>query len=156
VLKRKLSITVVISRPLSFAVISHSLSTGDRQSLSPSKIPSHAGLAPFRNRQPNRARSNCSETTYSTMSASMVSWTTLVSVLAMALGSAVDDPKPNTVFVAILIRNKAHTLPYFFSALESLDYPKDRMHLWYVIELLIKKKNVPFCFAFKVFALLTL
>lgn len=35
-----------------------------------------------------------------------------------------------TVFVALLIRNKAHTLPYFFSAFEMLDYPKDRIHLW--------------------------
>ncbi|XP_027843955.2 glycosyltransferase 25 family member [Aphis gossypii] len=64
------------------------------------------------------------------MSAFMVAWMTFVALLALALGSAVDDRKPNTVFVAILIRNKAHTLPYFFSALESLDYPKDRMHLW--------------------------
>ncbi|XP_050542373.1 glycosyltransferase 25 family member [Daktulosphaira vitifoliae] len=35
-----------------------------------------------------------------------------------------------TVFVALLIRNKAHTLPYFFSTFEMLDYPKDRIHLW--------------------------
>lgn len=66
----------------------------------------------------------------SMMSATTAMWTTLVAVLALALGSTVEDRKPSTVFVAILIRNKAHTLPYFFSALESLDYPKDRMHLW--------------------------
>uniref|UniRef100_A0A182SEL8 Glycosyltransferase 25 family member n=1 Tax=Anopheles maculatus TaxID=74869 RepID=A0A182SEL8_9DIPT len=35
-----------------------------------------------------------------------------------------------TVMVAVLVRNKAHTLPYFFSYLEDLDYPKDRMSLW--------------------------
>uniref|UniRef100_A0A182WR15 Glycosyl transferase family 25 domain-containing protein n=1 Tax=Anopheles minimus TaxID=112268 RepID=A0A182WR15_9DIPT len=35
-----------------------------------------------------------------------------------------------TVMVAVLVRNKAHTLPYFFSYLEELDYPKDRMSLW--------------------------
>jgi collagen beta-1,O-galactosyltransferase len=59
-------------------------------------------------------------------------WTVLLaaSFAAAALGSAFDGRKPNTVFVAILVRNKAHTLPYFFSAFESLDYPKDRMHLW--------------------------
>lgn len=35
-----------------------------------------------------------------------------------------------TVFIAILIRNKAHTLPYFLTLLEGLDYPKDRISLW--------------------------
>jgi len=54
----------------------------------------------------------------------------LAFLAASALGSAADDRKPNTVFVAILVRNKAHALPYFFGALESQDYPKDRMHLW--------------------------
>ncbi|CAH2034908.1 unnamed protein product, partial [Iphiclides podalirius] len=28
------------------------------------------------------------------------------------------------------MRNKAHTLPYFFSSLLNLDYPKDRLHIW--------------------------
>ena len=36
----------------------------------------------------------------------------------------------STVFVAILARNTAHTLPYFFSYIDRLDYPKDRMHIW--------------------------
>jgi len=35
-----------------------------------------------------------------------------------------------TVFLAILARNTAHTLPYFFSYIDRLDYPKDRMHIW--------------------------
>ena len=35
-----------------------------------------------------------------------------------------------TIFVAILIRNKAHSLPWFFGHLENLDYPKDRIALW--------------------------
>ena len=35
-----------------------------------------------------------------------------------------------TVFLAILARNTAHTLPYFFSYIDRLDYPKDRMHVW--------------------------
>lgn len=38
-----------------------------------------------------------------------------------------------TVFIAILVRNKEHTLPYFFGYLEQLDYPKDRISLWLVI-----------------------
>lgn len=62
---------------------------------------------------------------------SVAVWTVLVALAISAFVSATqDDLKPCTVFVAILVRNKAHTLPYFFSALESLDYPKDRMHLW--------------------------
>ena len=35
-----------------------------------------------------------------------------------------------TIFVAVLVRNKAHTLPWFFGHLEHLDYPKDRIALW--------------------------
>lgn len=35
-----------------------------------------------------------------------------------------------TVMVAILARNKAHTLPWFLGQLENLHYPKNRMSLW--------------------------
>nr|XP_042901961.1 glycosyltransferase 25 family member [Parasteatoda tepidariorum] len=35
-----------------------------------------------------------------------------------------------TVLITVLIRNKAHTLPYFFAYLEQLDYPRDRISLW--------------------------
>ena len=35
-----------------------------------------------------------------------------------------------TVFLAILARNTAHTLPYFFSYIDRLDYPKKRMYIW--------------------------
>ncbi|CAK1588530.1 unnamed protein product [Parnassius mnemosyne] len=35
-----------------------------------------------------------------------------------------------TVAISVLIRNKAHTLPYFFSSLMNLDYPKDRIYIW--------------------------
>ncbi|XP_014225568.1 glycosyltransferase 25 family member [Trichogramma pretiosum] len=35
-----------------------------------------------------------------------------------------------TVLIGILARNKAHTLPYTLSFLESLNYPKDRISLW--------------------------
>ena len=35
-----------------------------------------------------------------------------------------------SVFVAILARNTAHTLPDFLGYLERLDYPKQRMSVW--------------------------
>ncbi|PSN54543.1 Glycosyltransferase 25 family member [Blattella germanica] len=38
--------------------------------------------------------------------------------------------KDPTVVIALLVRNKAHTLPYFLTLLERLDYPKDRISLW--------------------------
>lgn len=38
-----------------------------------------------------------------------------------------DDP---TVLVTLLVRNKAHTLPYFLKLFEELDYPKSRLTLW--------------------------
>ncbi|XP_026474672.1 glycosyltransferase 25 family member [Ctenocephalides felis] len=40
------------------------------------------------------------------------------------------DQKLPSVLIVTLIRNKGHTLPYFFSLLESLNYPKDRISLW--------------------------
>lgn len=40
------------------------------------------------------------------------------------------EMKKNTVVIAILVRNKAHVLPYFLTCLERLDYPKDRLLLW--------------------------
>lgn len=41
-----------------------------------------------------------------------------------------DNTKAPTVLIVTLFRNKALVLPYFFSYLESLDYPKDRITLW--------------------------
>ena len=35
-----------------------------------------------------------------------------------------------TVVVAVLVRNKAHLLPWFLGQVELLDYPKDRITLW--------------------------
>lgn len=35
-----------------------------------------------------------------------------------------------TILVTLLVRNKAHTLPYFLKLFEELDYPKNRMALW--------------------------
>lgn len=40
------------------------------------------------------------------------------------------DLKNSTVVISVLVRNKAHTLPYFLTCLERLDYPKDRILLW--------------------------
>ena len=34
------------------------------------------------------------------------------------------------VLVTVLVRNQAHTLPYFLHCVERLDYPKDRIALW--------------------------
>ncbi|XP_023029681.2 glycosyltransferase 25 family member [Leptinotarsa decemlineata] len=42
--------------------------------------------------------------------------------------SGAEYKKP-TLLVSILVRNKAHTLPYFLSNFQRLDYPKDRMSL---------------------------
>ncbi|XP_053684624.1 glycosyltransferase 25 family member [Sabethes cyaneus] len=53
---------------------------------------------------------------------------TVAFILNGVLGE-VTYQKPK-VFIVTLIRNKEHTLPYFFSYLESLDYPKDRISLW--------------------------
>lgn len=41
-----------------------------------------------------------------------------------------NDFKKPSVLIAILVRNKAHTLPYFLTFLEQLNYPKPRIHLW--------------------------
>ncbi|BHF69093.1 hypothetical protein SprV_0301213400 [Sparganum proliferum] len=39
-----------------------------------------------------------------------------------------------SVSVGILVRNKAHSLPFFLGHLERLDYPKQRMHLYIKID----------------------
>lgn len=46
---------------------------------------------------------------------------------ASALSLTFKEP---TVLVSVLVRNKQHTLPYFLSNLENLNYPKDRMSIW--------------------------
>ncbi|XP_073955723.1 glycosyltransferase 25 family member [Choristoneura fumiferana] len=43
---------------------------------------------------------------------------------------ASDTYKWPTVGISVLVRNKAHTLPYFLSSLVQLDYPKDRLYIW--------------------------
>lgn len=37
-----------------------------------------------------------------------------------------------TVVIAIIARNTAHSLPYYLGALERLNYPKDRISVWWV------------------------
>ncbi len=41
-----------------------------------------------------------------------------------------ETEKYPTLVIVTLFRNKAHTLPYFFTYLEQLDYPKERITLW--------------------------
>lgn len=35
-----------------------------------------------------------------------------------------------TILIVTLFRNKAHTMPYFFTYLNRLEYPKQRISLW--------------------------
>ncbi|XP_065085939.1 glycosyltransferase 25 family member [Ochlerotatus camptorhynchus] len=61
-----------------------------------------------------------------------VSCVCLLVPLAIVLGTVsgnISFQKPK-VLIVTLIRNKEHTLPYFFSYLEDLEYPKDRISLW--------------------------
>ncbi|KAG5887523.1 hypothetical protein JTB14_022135 [Gonioctena quinquepunctata] len=47
----------------------------------------------------------------------------------IASNSSAEYKKP-TILVSILVRNKAHTLPYFLSNFRKLNYPKERISLW--------------------------
>lgn len=38
--------------------------------------------------------------------------------------------KMPTVGISVLVRNKAHTLPFFLSCIRNLNYPKNRIYLW--------------------------
>ena len=40
----------------------------------------------------------------------------------------------SSVSIGVLVRNKAHSLPYFLHHLEQLDYPKDRIHLFFRLD----------------------
>lgn len=46
-----------------------------------------------------------------------------------------------TVMIAILVRNKAHILPWFFGHLEKLNYPKNRISFWWVLLIFFSKKS---------------
>ncbi|XP_017043782.1 glycosyltransferase 25 family member [Drosophila ficusphila] len=55
----------------------------------------------------------------------------LVSVLVCISGQDEEDyQEPPTILIALLVRNKAHTLPMFLSYLEQQDYPKERIAFW--------------------------
>lgn len=41
-----------------------------------------------------------------------------------------NELKKPSVVIILLVRNKAHTLPYFLTYLENLSYPKERITLW--------------------------
>lgn len=51
-------------------------------------------------------------------------------ILILFVSSLSSEYKKPTVLVSVLVRNKEHTLPYFLSNLEKLNYPKERMSLW--------------------------
>ncbi|XP_031358217.1 glycosyltransferase 25 family member-like, partial [Photinus pyralis] len=51
----------------------------------------------------------------------------MFSCYEISLSSELKQP---TIVIAILIRNKAHTLPYFLSLIENINYPKSRISLW--------------------------
>lgn len=38
--------------------------------------------------------------------------------------------EPPTVLIALMVRNKAHILPYVLSYIEQQNYPKNRLALW--------------------------
>lgn len=48
-----------------------------------------------------------------------------------ALHDSATEEQP-LVFLEILSRNQAHILPNFLGYIEQLDYPKDRISVWYV------------------------
>ncbi|XP_024871369.1 glycosyltransferase 25 family member-like, partial [Temnothorax curvispinosus] len=52
----------------------------------------------------------------------------VVGLVLLATCNAIS--KEPTVLIGVLVRNKAHTLPYFLSLLERQDYPKKRISLW--------------------------
>merc|ERR1719195_2025527 len=51
-------------------------------------------------------------------------------LLAIGSTGAATELLEPTVLIVLLVRNKAHTLPYFLTLLGEQDYPKDRVKLW--------------------------
>lgn len=49
---------------------------------------------------------------------------------AAQLDDATEHKKLPTILIVTLLRNKAHTLPHFFTYLNQQDYPKERISLW--------------------------
>ncbi|KAL3173135.1 hypothetical protein MRX96_012276, partial [Rhipicephalus microplus] len=59
-------------------------------------------------------------------------WLSLLSSVGVVNSSAKgegDKLEPPTVLIAVILRNKAHVLPYFFGYLEQQSYPKSRISL---------------------------
>ncbi|XP_046336302.1 inactive glycosyltransferase 25 family member 3-like [Haliotis rufescens] len=73
----------------------------------------------------------------------LIVWMFITSTLLMCILNIADicvaedtysekhERSPPTVSIAVLVRNKAHTLPWFLGQLEKLDYPKHRINLWF-------------------------
>lgn len=59
-----------------------------------------------------------------------------------SVGNALKKP---TIFISILVRNKAHVLPYFLSNIENLDYPKERITLRYVLQSVKENRLCYYC-----------
>ncbi|KAJ8964651.1 hypothetical protein NQ317_012321, partial [Molorchus minor] len=54
----------------------------------------------------------------------------LLCLTILLVDNLCEQYKKPTLLISILVRNKAHTLPYFLSNLEQLNYPKNRISLW--------------------------
>ncbi|XP_060535220.1 glycosyltransferase 25 family member [Cylas formicarius] len=54
----------------------------------------------------------------------------IIIALSVFITSIAASLKNATVLIAVLVRNKEHTLPYFLSSLERLNYDKNRISLW--------------------------
>lgn len=52
----------------------------------------------------------------------------------LPIDTYVDHTKPPTILIVTLFRNKAHTMPLFFTYLNRIEYPKKRISLWLAIE----------------------
>ncbi|KRY01968.1 Procollagen galactosyltransferase 1-B, partial [Trichinella pseudospiralis] len=60
----------------------------------------------------------------------MASVLLLVLLACVQWVGALDELLEPTVLISVLVRNKAHVLPYFLGTLDSLDYPKRRIQLF--------------------------
>lgn len=66
-----------------------------------------------------------------TQKLSSVSLLLLLTTIQLTKSQHIHQEKESpAVLISILIRNKAHVLPYFFSFLENLNYPKNRVGLF--------------------------
>ncbi len=58
-------------------------------------------------------------------------YTAIAKLLLLVLNFGITPANSNepTVLVSLLVRDKAHTLPYFLKLFEELDYPKEKLKL---------------------------